>query len=254
MVKAKTSSMIAYKEAAAKSVEAILTTGKSDIEKIEASIVELFPFASHELSKAEESFEKELSTDLRGANSSLTKSIPVVRDTIAQGITNIQTLERWLSLHIPLMEDGNNFGVSIQLTISESIKKRREAWSKMLEATPTYYSSRAEAVDKLGLSKTTKSETKTQTSTEAKGGKDGDENKSSTTVVSVEGSDAGLIQSNYFRMKHLVSIDIQFYSSSRMNMVDFLNDYMTILDAVEKNLEKLSAPKGANERGYGGWN
>jgi len=254
MVKAKASlKMNAYKEAATKSVDAILASGKSDVEKIEASIAELFPYSS-DLLKVEDVFEKELPNDVRGANSTLAKSIPIYRKTIAKGIANIQTMERWLCLHIPVMEDGNNFGVSIQMTINESMKKRREAWVKKLDDIPAYYSSRAEALDKLGLPKTTKSETKTQTSTESKGGKDGDETKSSTTVVSEEKNDAGLLHSNYFRMMHLISIDVQCYASLYMNMVDFLNDYISILDAVEKNKEKLTSPKGSNERGYGGWN
>merc|ERR1719232_2091551 len=139
--------------------------------------------------KVEDVFEKE--QNLRDANSTLAKSIPIYRNTIAKGIANIQTMERWLCLHIPIMEDGNNFGVSIQMTINESLKKRREAWVKKLDDIPAYYSSRAEALDKLGLPKTTKSETKTQTSNESKGGKDGDEKKSSTTIVSEEKNDAG---------------------------------------------------------------
>jgi len=253
MVKAKAASkMNAYKEASGKTVEAMLSAGKNDIEKIESSITELFPIS--EPSKAEEAFEKELSNDLRGANSSIAKTIPVLRDTLIQGISNIQAIERWIGLNIPIMEDGNNFGVSIQMTINESLKKKRECWTKKLDDIPSYYSSRADAIDKLGLPKTTKSETKTETKSDSTGGKDGDESKASTTVVKEEKSDEGFLQSNYFRLKHLVSIDVQFYASARMTMVDFLTDYITILDAVEKNKEKLSAPKGSNERGYGGWN
>merc|ERR1712192_32009 len=183
--------------------------------------------------------------DLRGANSSIAKTIPVLRDTLIQGISNIQAIERWIGLNIPIMEDGNNFGVSIQMTINESLTKK-------LDDIPSYYSSRADAIDKLGLPKTTKSETKTETKSDSTGGKDGDESKASTTVVKEEKSDEWFLQSNYFRLKHLVSIDVQFYASARMTMVDFLTDYITILDAVEKNKEKLSAPKGSNERGYGG--
>lgn len=253
MVKSKAVSKLnAYKEASAKTVEAMLSSGKSDIEKIESSITELFPIS--ESSKAEEAFQKELSSDLRGANSSVAKTIPVLRDTLLQGISNIQAIERWISLNIPIMEDGNNFGVSIQMTINESMKKKRECWTKKLDDIPSYYSARADAIDKLGLPKTTKSETKTETKSDSTGGKDGDESKTSTTVVKEEKNDEGFLQSNYFRLKHLVSIDVQFYVSARMTMIDFLNDYIIILDAVEKNKEKLTAPKGSNERGYGGWN
>merc|ERR1712087_219071 len=110
------------------------------------------------------------------------------------------------------------------------MKKRREAWIKKLDDIPSYYSSRADAIDKLGLPKATKSETKTQTSTESIGGKDGDEKKSSTTIVSEEKNDAGAMdQTKYFRTMHLISIDVQCYTSLYMNSIDFLNDYISIL-------------------------
>ena len=232
----------------------MLASGKSDIEKIDASITELFTLTPTE---AEASFETAISSSndaLRGPNAAVSKAIPVLRDTLTQGIASIQSIERWISLNIPIMEDGNNFGVSIQMTVNESIKKKRECWTKKLDDIPSYYSSRADAVDKLGLPKITKSETKTESKSESTGGKDGDESKTSTSVVKEEKSDAGFLQNNYYRMKHLVSVDVQFYATARMTMVDFLNDYITILDAIEKNKEKLSKPKGSNERGYGGWN
>merc|ERR1711862_629300 len=79
------------------------------------------------------------------------------------------------------------------------------------------------------MGKTTKSETKTQTSTESSGGKDGDEKKSSTTIVSEEKNDTGaMVQTIYFRTMHLLSIDVQCYTSLYMNSIDFLNDYCLI--------------------------
>jgi len=252
MVKAKAASkMNTYKEATAKTVEALLSSGANDIDKIELSITELFPIS--EWTKAEEAFEKELSNELRGANSTVAKTIPVLHDTLIQGISNVLAIERWISMNIPIMEDGNNFGVGIQMTINEAMKKKRECWTKKLDAIPSYYSSRADAVDKLGLPKATKSESKTETKSDSTGGKDGDQSTTSTTIVKKEENDEGFLQSNHFRLKHLVSIDVQFYASARLTMIDFLNDYMTILDALEKNKEKLTAPKGS-ERGYGGWN
>jgi len=171
MVKAKkeASKMEAYKEASSNAVETMLGSVKSDIEKIDASIAELFTLS---LSEAEASFETEISSSndaIRGPNATISKAIPVLRDTLTQGVANIQSIERWISLNIPIMEDGNNFGVSIQMTINESIKKKRECWTKKLDDIPSYFSSRADAVDKLGLPKVTKSETTTNTKSESTG-------------------------------------------------------------------------------------
>eukprot|EP00957_Ditylum_brightwellii_P077773 5910102-Ditylum_brightwellii.AAC.1 len=80
------------------------------------------------------------------------------------------------------MEDGNNFGVTVQMTISKFLKETRDEWSKLLEEFPKYYSTRADAVDKLGLSKTSSSETKTESKSKSTGGEKGDEEKTSNSV------------------------------------------------------------------------
>ena len=67
------------------------------------------------------------------------------------------------------MEDGNNFGVTVQMTVAKFLKDTREELAKKLESVASYYSSRADAVDKLGLPKKSTSQTKTESSTESKG-------------------------------------------------------------------------------------
>ena len=143
------------------------------------------------------------------------------------------------------MEDGNNFGVTVQLTVAKHLKETREALSKDLESLPDYYSTRADAIDKIGLSKTTSSSSKTTSSVEAKGGKDGDESKSTETSVKEEKTvgDADE-ESMKARIMYVVALDVKFYAKLRVGMIQCMNEYLTILDNVEKNKGKLSAPKG----------
>ena len=144
------------------------------------------------------------------------------------------------------MEDGNNFGVTVQLTVAKHLSETRETLTKNLESLPEYYSSRADAVDKIGLSKTTASTSKTTTSVNSKGGKDGDESKSSETSVEEEKTVAAADEEVMnARIMFVVALDVKFYAKLRSGMIQCMTEYLTILDNVEKNKEKLSAPKGS---------
>ena len=122
-------------------------------------------------------------------------------------------------------------------------------FQKKLEALPTYLSSRAEAVEKLGLPKSVTSETKTMSKTEATGGKEGDEKKSSVVLVTEEkNTDETKKGSTNHRMKHLISLDVQLYSNLRTGFMECMNAHLTIIDQMEKNKEKLLTPKGTEGR------
>jgi len=143
------------------------------------------------------------------------------------------------------MEDGNNFGVSVQMMISKVLEDMRAEFEKKMDAIPKYYASRAEAVEKLNLPKVTTSESKTKSDSDSTGGKDGDEKKSSTQVVTKEDTtQSGLKRENYYRLKHLVSLDVQFYSEMKSLCTSVADSYAIILDNMEKNKNKLVAPKG----------
>lgn len=151
------------------------------------------------------------------------------------------------------MEDGNNFGVTVQMTISKALKEVKESLVKKMDFIPSFYSSRADLIDKFGLSKSTISETKTVSKSDVKGGKDGDESKESETKVIEEKSVASALDLESklnSRFMALVKLDVNCYVSARMGMVECRDSLLMILDNVEKNMEKLSSPKGSG--GYGG--
>lgn len=199
------------------------------------------------LSEIEKLYETELEGDPDGANASLIEAILAFSDVISLSMDHIQTLERFISLHVPQMEDGNNFGVTVQLTISKFLDETRESLGKQLETIPVYYSGRAEAVEKLGYPKSTVSETKSVTTSQSTGGKDGDENKSSSTTTKEEKTASiGSKKIIDYRRKHMISLDVQCYGSLRYGLVDCYDSYLTILDNMEKNKEKLLEPKGRN--------
>jgi hypothetical protein len=206
-------------------------------------------FESSSISTMADLYETQLMAQPDALNVSLLSAIMAYRDTINSFMEDILKLERFILLNIPAIEDGNNFGVSIQLEICKLLKETKADLQKKLEALPTYLSSRAEAVEKLGLPKLVTSETKTMSKTDATGGKDGDEKKSSVILVTEEkNTDETKKGSTTHRMKHLISLDVQLYSNLRIGFIECMNAYLAIVDQMEKNKEKLSAPKGSQGR------
>eukprot|EP00591_Stephanopyxis_turris_P006517 CAMPEP_0195508100 /NCGR_PEP_ID=MMETSP0794_2-20130614/1399_1 /TAXON_ID=515487 /ORGANISM="Stephanopyxis turris, Strain CCMP 815" /LENGTH=253 /DNA_ID=CAMNT_0040634975 /DNA_START=49 /DNA_END=810 /DNA_ORIENTATION=- len=224
----------------------VLNNGVSTLESLEELLNDKFPFEAHQLSAASKAFEDEISTKgAEEANSTLENAIPPTRDAIALGIAHIQTLEAWITLSIPPVEDGNNFGVSIQLDVAKFLDEKRKEFGKILDSIPAYYGSRADVVDKLNLPSGSTSVTTTKTKSETSGGKDGDEAKTSTTVVE-EDKESGPKKQSMQRLRQLVALDVQFYNNLRSSLVSVTDGYATIMDNCEKNYDKLAQPKGSS--------
>jgi len=204
-------------------------------------------FSSTKLSEIRTAYESAIASQPDGKNTSLVAGIESYLDIISETVDQIQTLDRCLTLHVPQMEDGNNFGVTVQMMVSKVLNESREKLNKLVASIPTYHSARADAVDKLGLQKNTTSSSKTTTNVESKGGKDGDESKTSTSTVSEEktAGSAGVDEKMILRLTHLVSLDVQCYFELRTGLVECRDLYLMIIDNMEKNKAKLETPKGS---------
>jgi hypothetical protein len=144
-------------------------------------------------------------------------------------------------LHIPPMEDGNNFGVSVQMTVGKALKDTRESLLKKMSSLLAYYNSRADAVDKLSLEKKTCSTSSASSKTESTKEEDKKESSSSSTdekIIKVE--DKGYP----FRIMALAALDVDAFMSAKSGLVDCFNDFLMVMDNVEKNQSKLTRPKG----------
>ena len=87
------------------------------------------------------------------------------------------------------MEDGNNFGVTVQMTVSKHLSDTRVSLLKKMDALVSYYSSRADAVDKLSLEKKTFTTSAASSKTESTKEEDKKESSSSSSdekIVKVE--------------------------------------------------------------------
>ena len=131
------------------------------------------------------------------------------------------------------------------MTVLKVMEEVKEKLEKKLEEIPSYYSKRADAVDKLGLACATTSETKTELTSNTIGGKDGDESKTSTTTTK-EDKTSGNKTMEFHRIQHVYAIDIQTYSSLKSSLAFCISSFLVILDNVEKNKGKLEQPKGSS--------
>ena len=68
----------------------------------------------------------------------------------------INTVKIWIQLNIPRIEDGNNFGVSIQEETVNELGRAEDVGFNGLEAMTKYFLSRAKVVSKVCIWLTTK--------------------------------------------------------------------------------------------------
>jgi len=228
-----------------KEFDAVLSNSGARLE--EMSNVLKINFSSTKLSEVGVAYEAAIASQPDRMNPSLTPAIEAYLDLLSSTVDEIQTLDRYIMLHIPQMEDGNNFGVTVQMMVSKALTESRDKLTKMVAALPTYHAARADAVEKLGLQKVSKSTTKTESASSATGGKDGDESKTSSSTVSEEKTvgKAGIDENMVLRLKHVASLDVQCYFELRTGLVECRDIYLMILDNVEKNKSKLTSPKGS---------
>mmetsp|Transcript_16799 Transcript_16799/g.35094 ORF Transcript_16799/g.35094 Transcript_16799/m.35094 type:complete len:260 (+) Transcript_16799:158-937(+) len=248
-------SIKAHREKSLADAKEILESGLTTLDALSVTLSTLpYHTGGDSLSKAEAAFVAALSgndgADVEKANDVVDAAYKAARDALCLGCEHVRIFERFIGLHCPKMEDGNNFGVTVQMTIGKHLKEQRESWEKSLTETSKYYSSRAEAIDKFShIPKTSKSETKSTSKSSSTGGKDGDESKESSSVSTEEKtSNGGTL--NIHRIKALAALDAQMYVDLVAALKGMMDGYVIVLDNMEKNLDKLENPRG---RGYGGY-
>mmetsp|Transcript_49346 Transcript_49346/g.96506 ORF Transcript_49346/g.96506 Transcript_49346/m.96506 type:complete len:252 (+) Transcript_49346:86-841(+) len=238
----------AYVTAVETRSKSVLSAGETTLASLVATYDRLFPVTSP--SAVEAAFASSL-VDPKNVS-----KISVWHDDASSSVTghlielieNVQTLEGWIGLNIPPMEDGNNFGVSVQLQVVKMLEELREVLSKRVDSAVDYYKSRAEATEKL-LARSTQTTTSTENKVKSAGGKDGDENKSSeSTTVERKSTVSGDID-EHLRLKGVVAIDMKYYAEWKAVLRSATDRYAAVLDQIEKNKEKITKPRGGNPGG-----
>jgi len=82
------------------------------------------------------------------SNQAIFEIVEVLKREILELIEMINTVKVWIQLNIPRIEDGNNFGVSIQEDTVNELGRAEDSGFSVLESMTKYYVTRAKLVSK----------------------------------------------------------------------------------------------------------
>lgn len=223
-------------------VDSLLSSVPSILSTFDSVLLTHFATASP--SELEKAYSAILSSTPDAVNAPLLSALSAYKDLVSATLDRIQLLERYIILHMPKMEDGNNFGVNVQMTVAKVLKDTRESLLKKSEGILTYYNARADAVDKLSLEK----KTSTTTSSSNKTDSTKQEDKKESTSMASEEKVVKVVEDKAFqyRLMALVALDVNAYMNAKSGLMDCFNDFLMIVENVEKNKIKLTSPKGSN--------
>ena len=116
-------------------------------------------------------------------NAELCELQTYARGEAAACVLDLRKIERFITLHVPKVEDGNNFGVAIQLEVAKLVKETGKECKGLLDALPTYHKDRAALLEKVVARTTTEtSESKSSSNDEEKGTEAKNTSKSGTST------------------------------------------------------------------------
>jgi len=196
------------------------------------------------LDEVERTFAKLVVATKPVSNAELAKLCTIARAEAMKCVNDLRAVERFITLHIPKVEDGNNFGVAIQLEMLKNVAERGKTLKSAIDALPTYRKDRAAAWGGVAP-KTTTDASATKTSSnddEVKAGKEEKTSKAgaSKTETTKTTSAAPLEDA----VAHIVDLDVARYIELAYLLETARDAYIFVGDALEKNKEKITKPKG----------
>jgi len=174
-------------------------------------------------------------------NEVVSKAIDGTLAQVSKQTELLFSLDSFIALHIPTIEDGGNFGVGVQLDLVKKLGEMKEAANKATEALYGYESARADALAKLNLP--SKTQTATMSTVDSKS--DGKpEKKESITTEEKETKSPPSGPVYDARVKAVVAVDSLYMSKASVIFTQSIISLMAVMDFVDKNKEKLFEPKG----------
>jgi Proteasome activator pa28 beta subunit len=197
-------------------------------------------------------------SSLTDKNAALSNTLSITVDAVDTVLTQLGCMEQYITLTIPKMEDGNNFGVTVQLTALKHVNDTQDKLLKQLEELLKYSAARADVLEKAKSLQPSESKTVVSTTAESNGTSTGpnkdtkvqetsptSSNNSSTetkTTVSTVVSSPELA----FRTQAVTDLDVVYYCKAKATMQMCLAGYLGALDFLQKNSDKVAAPRGTS--------
>jgi len=221
-----------------------MSLGETAMEKLPARASEIqaliSQFAAKTLTQVSAEFEAAVASGV--VNAEVTKLSALVRDQAAQTIEDLKAIDMWLACKMPEVSDGNNFGVDVQVHVTEQLAKLRAECVAMLDAASTYHKTRSEGLEgKVVQVPTTSTDTMKEAS-KVTGGKDGptDTKTEKTTAVEKTTAKAPLPD----QIKYVAELDTKEYHACYLRLTDLRNIYVKSSMIVGKNKKRLADPRG----------
>jgi len=188
-------------------------------------------------------------------NDTVSASLAFTMDTVFNVSDAFAVFDRYVALKIPKMEDGNNFGVTVQLTAVKHMKDCSEVLDKGMAELCGYAAARAEALSKCGslpTTSTTKSESTSSSKSDSESASSDPEKKDGTSTSSKKDSSTdekktvtvGTSPGDDLRIAAVLSVDLLYYVKAKKLFEAAYTGYVSTLDFMDKNAQKIAAPKG----------
>lgn len=168
---------------------------------------------------------------------SVTEGVSLAVDGVDTVLKDLRVLSHYVQMTLPKMEDGNNFGVTVQLSALKQMSEASESLQKQVDELFKYASARADALEKCKLPG------KSVVSTQTEGGEDGPKTETKTSSTTTEAPELT------WRNQAVTQVDVMYYSKAKAAMETALSLYLFALDYMDKNAEKIAAPKGDSASG-----
>ena len=173
-------------------------------------------------------------------NAELCELQTYARGEAAACVLDLRKIERFITLHVPKVEDGNNFGVAIQLEVAKLVKETGKECKGLLDALPAYHKDRAALLEKVVARTTTETSEATSSSTDKEDAKSTAKSGKSSSSTTKTSSAKPLPDA----VAAVAQLDVQ-HRFALIFLLEVVRDaYIAVGDCLEKNKGKLVAPRG----------
>ena len=183
------------------------------------------------------------------------KCNPLVKNLLATvggqlcaDIDALKAVARWVSMAVPVVEDGNNFGCDVQAHVLKIVQDTAKKLEANVESLAAYSKDRGEAISKVVPSASRKT-SNSESTTNTVGGKEEDagDKTSTTKSSSSESSESDVVEDT---LDHVIMIDLKWYNKLKGMCVDMMDSLAFCGDIMHKNLEKIENPRGEGSSGF----
>ena len=197
------------------------------------------------------------SEDKLASNADCANCVSMTIDAADSVLQQMATMEQYIHLTVPSMEDGGNWGVGVQLAAVKVIQDSRTKMETAVDELYKYAATRADALEKLKLPSKTATKTMTSSTSESKG-QDKEKGETGSTATSQNTETKTTESSNEspeasLRQAALTAVDVRYYTKAKATFQLTITTFLVVTDFLDKNRVKIEKPKGdSGARGFSG--